>query len=93
MGHHFNPLSAIIIRPSPSSYPHYELIYANTDSGEQVRVYIPRHGMFDDHTQEITMPQVEELAEQIGELLSSLSGESLSSAAEARTKKRRSKKS
>jgi len=92
MGHHFNPLSAIIIRPSPSSYPHYELIFANTDSGEQVRMHIPRHGMFDDPTQEITMPQVEDFAVQVGELLSGFSGESFRSASEAQTKKRRSKK-
>ena len=91
MGHHFNPASAIIIRPSPS-IPHYELIFVNTDSGEQVRMHIPRHGMFEDPTQEITMPQVEEFAEQIGEFLSSFSGESFGSAVETQTKKLRSKK-
>jgi hypothetical protein len=92
MGHHYNPARVMIIPPSPSSYPHYELIFANTDSGEQVRMYVPRHGMFEDPAQEITMDQVEELAEQLGEFLSSLSGDSFSSAAEAKTKKRRSKK-
>ncbi len=77
MGHHFNLDTAIIIPPSPTSYPHYELIFVNNDSGEQVRMHIPRFGMFEDPTREITPAQVEDIAEHIAGFLHDFSGDPL----------------
>lgn len=76
MGHHFTNFSAsmIIIPPSPSAHPSYELVFINTDSGEQVRLTIPRHGMFSDPTREITSDEVGHIADFMAEYLYNFSG-------------------
>ena len=76
MGHHFTALAAhlIIVPPSPSDHPSYELIFINTDSQEQVRMTIPRYGMFTDPGREITHEEVEQVASFIADYLHNFSG-------------------
>ena len=74
MGHHFNPASIIIVPPGPSDHASYELVFINTDSREQVRMAIPRFGMFSDPDREITPAEVQQVANFIANYLHDYSG-------------------
>ena len=76
MGHHFTALAAhtIIIPATPSDHSSYELVFINTDSGEQVRMTIPRYGMFTDPGREITNDEVEQVAAFVADYLHNFSG-------------------
>lgn len=92
MSHHYNRTLTMIIPASPSNYPHYDLIFTNSESGEQVRMQIPRRGLFEDPTQETTPAQAQEIAEFMIGFLNDFAGQSSGSAVEALKKKRRSQK-
>lgn len=74
MGHHFNPASMIIVPPGPSNHASYELVFINADSGEQVRMAIPRFGMFSDPGREIEPAEVQQVANFIANYLHNYSG-------------------